>query len=60
MAAHRLVSAGARVLMIERGEWVTRGAEAWLPGASLELTPAYAKDIPYRCATGGHGKLIGG
>ena len=60
MAAHRLIAAGARVLMIERGEWVPRGAEAWLPGASLELTPAYAKDIPYRCATGGHGKVIGG
>ena len=60
MAAHRLVSAGARVLMIERGEWVRRGAEAWLPSASLELTPAYAKDIPYRCESGGHGKLIGG
>jgi choline dehydrogenase-like flavoprotein len=60
MAAHRLVAAGARVLMIERGEWVPRGPEAWLPGASLELTPAYAKDIPYRCATGGHGNVIGG
>src|SRR5262245_6061886 len=60
MAAHRLVAAGARVLMIERGDWVPRGPEAWLPGASLELTPAYAKDIPYRCATGGHGKVIGG
>jgi len=60
MAAHRLVAAGARVLMIERGEWVPRGPETWLPGASLELTPAYAKDIPYRCATGGHGTVIGG
>ncbi len=48
MAAHRLISAGARVLMIERGDWVPRGEQAWLPGASLELTPAYAKDIPYR------------
>lgn len=60
MVAHRLVSAGARVLMIERGDWVPRGDAAWLPSASLELTPAYARDIPYRCATGGHGKLIGG
>jgi len=60
MAAHRLIAAGARVLMIERGDWVPRGEQAWLPGASLELTPAYAKDIPYRCEAGGHGKLIGG
>jgi choline dehydrogenase-like flavoprotein len=60
MAAHRLISAGARVLMLERGDWVPRGEQAWLPGASLELTPSYAKDIPYRCETGGHGKVIGG
>jgi choline dehydrogenase-like flavoprotein len=60
MTAHRLIAAGARVLMIERGDWVPRGEQAWLPGASLELTPAYAKDIPYRCDAGGHGKLIGG
>ncbi|HEY5922826.1 MAG TPA: GMC family oxidoreductase [Kofleriaceae bacterium] len=60
MAAHRLVAAGARVLMIERGDWVERGPKAWLPDASLELTPSYAKDIPYRCDRGGHGTTIGG
>ncbi|HET9621669.1 MAG TPA: GMC family oxidoreductase [Kofleriaceae bacterium] len=60
MAAHRLLAAGARVLMLERGEWIARGPEAWRPEASLELTPAYAKDIPYRCDTGGHGTTIGG
>jgi choline dehydrogenase-like flavoprotein len=60
MAAHRLITAGARVLMIERGDWVPRGDQAWLPGASLELTPAYAKDIPYRCEAGGHARVIGG
>jgi len=60
MAAHRLIASGARVLMIERGDWVPRGEQAWLPSASLELTPSYARDIPYRCETGGHGKLIGG
>jgi choline dehydrogenase-like flavoprotein len=60
MAAHRLIAAGARVLMIERGDWAPRGDQAWLPGASLELTPAYARDIPYRCDAGGHGKVIGG
>ena len=59
MAAHRLVAAGARVLMIERGDWVARGPSAWLPEASLELTPSYAKDIPYRCDRGGHGTTIG-
>jgi choline dehydrogenase-like flavoprotein len=60
MAAHRLVEAGARVLMLERGDWVPRGDAAWRPEASLEMTPSYAKDIPYRCDTGGHGPIIGG
>lgn len=60
MVAHRLVAAGARVLMIERGDWVTRGDAAWLPDASLELTTSYAKDIPYRCDRNGHGPIIGG
>ena len=60
MVAHRLVSAGARVLMIERGDWVVRGDAAWRPEASLELTDSYAKDIPYRCDRNGHGPIIGG
>ena len=60
MAAHRLVAAGARVLMIERGDWVARGDAAWRPEASLELTASYARDIPYRCDRNGHGPIIGG
>ena len=60
MVAHRLMAAGARVLMIERGDWAPRGDAAWRPEASLEMTPAYARDIPYRCDRGGHGKVIGG
>lgn len=60
MAAHRLVEAGAKVLMIERGGWIERGDAAWRPEASLELTESYAKDIPYRCDRNGHGPIIGG
>ncbi|HLL21056.1 MAG TPA: NAD(P)-binding protein, partial [Kofleriaceae bacterium] len=60
MVAHKLVEQGARVLMIERGDWVSRGDPAWLPEASLELTESYAKDIPYRCDKNGHGPIIGG
>lgn len=60
MVAHRLIHAGAKVLMIERGDWVTRGDAAWRPEASLELTESYAKDIPYRCDRNGHGPIIGG
>ena len=46
MVAHRLVAAGARVLMIERGDWVARGDAAWRPEASLDLTPHYSREIP--------------
>lgn len=60
MAAHELLAAGARVLMIERGDWVPRGPAAWRPEASLEMTPYYAKDIPYRCVGPSHGPIIGG
>ncbi len=60
MVAHRLVAAGARVLMIERGDWVGRGEQAWKPEASLELTPHYATDIPYRCERGAYKPVIGG
>ncbi len=60
MAAHRLVEAGARVLMIERGGWVERGAAAWLPEATLELSPHYCTDTPYRCEAGGYSREIGG
>src|SRR5687768_215043 len=60
MVAHRAVAAGARVLMIERGDWVPRGDAAWKPDASLELTESYAKDIPYRCERGGRAPVLGG
>ena len=59
MVAERLVAAGARVLMIERGDWVARGDAAWLPEASLDLTPHYSREIPYRCEVGGYKPEIG-
>ncbi|HEY1335162.1 MAG TPA: FAD-dependent oxidoreductase, partial [Myxococcaceae bacterium] len=31
MAANVLVRAGWRVLLLERGDWVERGAHNWLP-----------------------------
>ena len=60
MVAHRLLAAGARVAMIERGDWVGRGPEAWRPEASLELTPHYDREIPYRCVAGGYKQQIAG
>jgi len=46
--AHTLVGAGERVLMLERGDWVARGPENWLPEGVGELTGHYSKDVPYR------------
>ncbi|MEZ4399719.1 MAG: GMC family oxidoreductase [Kofleriaceae bacterium] len=60
MIAERLVTAGARVLMLERGAWVDRGEAAWRPEASLELTRHYDREIPYRCVAGGYGGEIAG
>lgn len=48
MAARALVDAGRRVLMIERGDWVPRGPHNWEPGASVELSPWYTTETPYR------------
>ena len=39
MAAHALVSAGQRVLMLERGGWVARGPESWGPRGAGLATP---------------------
>jgi choline dehydrogenase-like flavoprotein len=60
MVAHRLVARGARVLVLERGGWVGRGPEAWRPEASLELTPHYDREMPYRCVAGGYTPEIAG
>lgn len=59
MAAHKLLASGARVLMIERGDWVGRGDAAWLPESSLDLTPHYSRESPYRCEIGGYKPEIG-
>lgn len=42
MAAVPLVDAGLRVLMLERGEWVRRGAENWGDRGVFVLTSHYA------------------
>ena len=39
MAAHRLVRAGWRVVMLERGDWVPRGPSARDPRATMVRTP---------------------
>ena len=59
MAAHQLVNAGKKVLMIERGGWVARGPENWTMQGSLELTPNYDKSTPLKVIKGGHKKVMG-
>lgn len=59
MAAHELVSAGQRVLMIERGDWVERGPHNWAPENVCEATPCYCTETPYHVNAGGEGETIG-
>lgn len=42
--AHELVSAGQRVLMLERGDWVPRGPHNWDPHSAGMLTPHYSHE----------------
>lgn len=59
LAAHELVHAGWRVLMLERGAWVRRGPHNWAPGGVGPLTPAYSLETPYRVLAGGEADRIG-
>ena len=60
MAAHRLVRAGWRVLLLERGDWVPRGPSARDPRATMVRTPQYSNESAYHCVSGGDGEEIGG
>jgi choline dehydrogenase-like flavoprotein len=57
LAAHRLVNAGWRVLMLERGPRVERGPSNW--ETSLELTSSYSKESAFRITAGGYGRYAG-
>jgi choline dehydrogenase-like flavoprotein len=59
MAAHELLRAGARVVMLERGDWVRRGPHNRAPGAVGPLTPHYSLDTPYRVLAGGEAPVMG-
>lgn len=59
LAAHELVSAGWRVLMIERGDWVTRSPRNWEAMGVGPLTPHYSTETPYRVLAGGDGETTG-
>lgn len=59
MLARQLVAAGLDVLMLERGDWVERGVHNWAPGASVELTPHYSLETPYRVQGGRSEEVVG-
>jgi choline dehydrogenase-like flavoprotein len=59
MAAHELIQAGLRVVMLERGSWVKRGLHNWGPRGSVDLTPHYSFESPYRFEDGGPPRMIG-
>ena len=60
LAAAPLVRQGLRVVMIERGDWVERGPHNWGPEGSVDMTPHYNKESPYRVEKGGNAPLMGG
>ncbi len=59
MTAHKLVNAGKKILMLERGDWVKRGPENWEASQTLELTPQYDKKSPLRVESGGNQPQMG-
>lgn len=59
MVAYVLVNAGLKVLMLERGDWVPRGPHNWAPDGSVDLTPYYTKETPYRVLAGGNSDIMG-
>ena len=53
MAAHALVTAGQRVLMLERGGWVARGPQNWDASGVGLITPHYTTETPYDVSSRG-------
>jgi choline dehydrogenase-like flavoprotein len=48
MAAHALLASGARVLLLERGDWLPRGPHLWDDVRGFfQLTPAYSRETEY-------------
>ncbi len=60
MVSRVLVQAGFKVLMLERGDWVPRGPHNWASDGSVDLTPFYTFETPYRVTSGGNRKMMGG
>jgi len=59
MTAKKLVDAGKKVLMLERGDWVVRGPQNWEKNGSIDLSPFYDKKLPYKVIKGGNKPAMG-
>ena len=59
MAAHALVTAGQRVLMLERGGWVARGPQNWEASGVGLTTPHYSTETPYDVVSDGRRYRVG-
>lgn len=58
-AAHALVAAGRRVTLLERGDWVTRGPENWLPESVGGLSRWFNKETGWRDVSGPRPRPVG-
>ncbi len=59
MTAQKLVNAGMKVLMLERGDWVFRSPKNWDMRGSVDLTEHYDKSSPLKVIKGGNKKIMG-
>ncbi|HEY7683083.1 MAG TPA: GMC family oxidoreductase [Gemmatimonadales bacterium] len=59
MAATPLVEAGMSVLLLERGDWVRRGAENWAPSGAGLLTPHFSTESSYQTRSSGQERPTG-
>lgn len=59
MVASALISAGWKVIMVERGDWVERGSHNWDAKSSVDLTKHYDHETAYRIVQGGNKKYMG-
>ncbi len=59
LAAHALVRAGWRVTLLERGPWVPRGPENWLPDSVGGLGPFFSTATGWRDLSGATPRAVG-
>lgn len=59
MAAAPAVLAGRRVVMVEAGDWVARGPDAWTERGFFERSPSFSRDTPFDATAEGERSALG-